>query len=563
MSDLAKEESAESAGKSQSASKVTAHDLLSTDWEDRLAEARAKRQKLLEAKGKSGKKPVVKRPRFMDEEGMQPFAPVAPRPMAAPVPDAMAEDPTPAQADPAQEAASLAAAFREEGAVTQPPRGKLFPASIPRVATVAFACFFGLGFGMVLSFGAVVGMGWVSLTDVAPQQNLASPDIKPEAPSIFSGSGLSLPVVSTIGQNTDLSLPKLTTVQTGPHGMPRLFAASAADNAPAEVLSPGPRLNIIALTSEPLTYAEIHTGPIDLAFASPVRGDAVQLLTGTERMTDALPVLPEVSNVKPLTFLASLNAPIRESQVLAKAFAAQTAPIRMPVPQMYESMKGDPPATVWSEPLKLDVFYPNMVDWASIDLAEPVTGLDGSQVDVPPIRAQNASVLPTETVSFKLPDVGGPPISRPDLAFRLGFRGDKAAQFSLVTFAPTNVKSDALDRNAEILTATGFPVASVNRVNFKVSKTHVRYYSPQDEQVAQAVAAEVGGIARDFTGARNSAPPGRIEVWMAGNRAFASTNNRPKRTPTAAQRRASLKAQLENRLVNSLRRGEHLGTRSP
>ena len=164
---------------------------------------------------------------------------------------------------------------------------------------------------------------------------------------------------------------------------------------------------------------------------------------------------------------------------------------------------------------------------------------------LPPLHSQSAPVVPNPVK----------PHTEHSLAQKLGLSAEAARAYSLVLFTPQNVPSAERVRQFVDAEKTGLAVVEANRVNFRVSTTHVRYYDRRDQGIAQAVAASLGGPARDFSRTPNSAPPGRIEIWFQGDRAGRSTASSE---PTASPPAPASKTQLEQRLVNKLRLGQHL-----
>lgn len=107
---------------------------------------------------------------------------------------------------------------------------------------------------------------------------------------------------------------------------------------------------------------------------------------------------------------------------------------------------------------------------------------------------------------------------------------------TISVFAPASLEDSALASVESDLSAAGHPAGRTTRVDFTVSATHVRYYHAEDAALARAVAADMGGRARDFTTSDSNSPPGTIELWLAGT--SAST---PKPAPPVKAHRAPKK----------------------
>ncbi|WP_299677646.1 hypothetical protein [uncultured Roseobacter sp.] len=131
---------------------------LQIDLEERLATARIERARVLAEKGAIEKKPPVTALAFRDSAAKtSDFAPK----LAAPKTSAVS---VPAQAG-HHSASGLLATDRNPATASINAEARQ-GWRIPLPVVVAFAAFFGLGFGMVLSLGLVVGLGWVSLSDL-------------------------------------------------------------------------------------------------------------------------------------------------------------------------------------------------------------------------------------------------------------------------------------------------------------------------------------------------------------------------------------------------------------
>lgn len=531
-----------------------------SNLEERLAAARAKREKLLKAKGKSLDKPKLQRPRFLDED------PAARLGSLSAGPGATAYSDRPAMRPPEDVAGTLGANSQPSQAALGRSRltpvvdagdGRAMKSSMPMVA---FACFFGLGFGMVLSFGVVVAMGWISVNDIRRDVVVSEPgSIAVEAPAVSTVALSELTPVENTESMTFAVPASENPVGSDKRHTPELHAAVSADPVAPAINAPAPRFDTAAVDDAIISGLSFQPVDVFLPFESPVHPAVAPRLQGVlDETEDALPILPQKSTVKVASVVANLNQPLIEKSRHFPASTNDVTPARMAMPALFEGSPGVVPKGVQQQPDRLVVFDDGIQGFVYSAPSDLDLLIRASVVDAPPTKAISARVPVIGRQAFEMPEIG-PADVKSTLSAQLGMNADAARRFRLVTFAPTNVSEEKIADNAEFLSATGFPVASVNRVDFRVSKNHVRYYNASDEKVARAIAAEIGGAARDFTYLRNAPPPGQVEIWLQGNskavRAATGTQRQP---VSAAQRRAAAKAQLEQRLVNSLRRGDHL-----
>ena len=80
--------------------------------------------------------------------------------------------------------------------------------------------------------------------------------------------------------------------------------------------------------------------------------------------------------------------------------------------------------------------------------------------------------------------------------------------------APDGIPNYSLQQVVAELERSGVEVANIGRESFRVSSTHIRYYSPATQTFAMSVASSLGIEARDFS--ENGGNPERIELWIAG-----------------------------------------------
>jgi hypothetical protein len=80
--------------------------------------------------------------------------------------------------------------------------------------------------------------------------------------------------------------------------------------------------------------------------------------------------------------------------------------------------------------------------------------------------------------------------------------------------APNGVPGARMTAYVQEIETAGAEVAKIGRESFRVSTTHLRYYSAAMADQAAALASKLGIEARDFSNLPN--PTDRIEVWVAG-----------------------------------------------
>lgn len=93
-----------------------------------------------------------------------------------------------------------------------------------------------------------------------------------------------------------------------------------------------------------------------------------------------------------------------------------------------------------------------------------------------------------------------------------------ASGVTIYLHAPQGITGGALGAAEAALERTGLVVRGPIRVGFDVGADHVRFYHRADAGAARAVAQTLSAAARDFTSYRPSPAPGTIEVWLAAGR---------------------------------------------
>ena len=117
----------------------------------------------------------------------------------------------------------------------------------------------------------------------------------------------------------------------------------------------------------------------------------------------------------------------------------------------------------------------------------------------------------------------------------MDYGGSGAENLQFFIHAPDGIPNATLQGYVAALDDAGIDVAEIGRESFRVSATHLRYYSPETAAVAEAVARDLGVEARDFS--ENAQNAERIEVWVAG---------RPKPSDDVEEPRSGFFARLFN-----------------
>jgi len=135
--------------------------------------------------------------------------------------------------------------------------------------------------------------------------------------------------------------------------------------------------------------------------------------------------------------------------------------------------------------------------------------------------------------------------------------------------APETVGAAELTSRIDSLQDAGFTLGETNRVSFKVRESHVRFYHDGDKALAEALATQIDGEARDFTASDITPPNGQIELWLEGGGQTQTATRparkaaRPQAAHAAAKDRKSQSEDgairaLRDKIVRQLQKGEHL-----
>jgi len=204
------------------------------------------------------------------------------------------------------------------------------------------------------------------------------------------------------------------------------------------------------------------------------------------------------------------------------------------------------PAT--GQPPELAAMAPE--DSIDIDLLDTVAPLnsvsEGDQstdLDTRPIAIVNGARSVQKLEEYALSNIV--PLSlESSTAPGLGRTGNETASLPLTPeaiarpiwiFAPSSVDEDILDTTQSVAERLNLSVQAVNRVTYRISRSQVRYYDLDSADAAERLAAQIDAIPRDFTTSDVNAPPGTLEIYLAGRSVVAqslSATASPRAEPT-------------------------------
>ncbi len=266
--------------------------------------------------------------------------------------------------------------------------------------------------------------------------------------------------------------------------------------------------------------------------------------------TDAVPATPDAPRLSNVTSLSATlpaitgGSPIQRDTTLAPHFAEaapQTMDIGLVSPRFVAL-----PRSVERGDLTLPGSTPDLrfTGLAAlprrVSIAPVVTTLPADDATPPPLPpAPDAVAGP---VSWQMPDTvklplspSDTPLAKQDTALPVS-RPAPSADLILILHAPVALPGSEVDTVAEKLSAGGFGSAASRPVDFTISRTNVRYFSPEDAEAAGAVAEALNAQLRDFTSFVPRPPVGTVEIWLAGQGA---ARPRPSRKPRPRRRRAA------------------------
>jgi hypothetical protein len=194
-------------------------------------------------------------------------------------------------------------------------------------------------------------------------------------------------------------------------------------------------------------------------------------------------------------------------------------------------------------------------------IATIVAGLPVAEATLPTLPPAPETVA--TPVAWRMPDTVTLPISPADtpLAPQASTlpvsRPAPAGGLTLILHAPAALASTEVGAISGRLAAEGFPAPTSQAVDFTISQTNIRYFSPEDAKAAGAVATALNARLRDFTSFSPRPPAGTIEIWLAGQGSGVTKTATTAPTKAKKRRAAPVSAvdALKTRLIRQLRAG--------
>lgn len=456
-----------------------------TGWDNRVALARARRQKVLADRDTPRKKP---RNPLRDGPPI-PVAPVPPKPTIE-----VAEQPEIAPA-------AATAAIKPEQ--PQSRRGWLVALAVLLIAGLAFVFF--------------------------PREQ--QPDIVAQAPE-------SAPPASPVSEELAQPALPIATVATltTPRPIDVIPLRPAPESAPALSRS-APRLGLSGgIASAPNVSFELRTAlreptadphaAILVPATDAQMRRVVQPVAIPATYTDAPPQVSAPSNAAPQVAISQPMAGTLERLSLSRPFLAADTPgnARQPSAVLV--------ATSLDTPVPQEAVRPPAPIGASSITGSIASEISDDVPNTPTPQEQSVSRSDTPRIETLAPDVSPQAsIAPPDRPRRIGV--------SIRIMAPPSTANSRLESAREALLRFGTQDGGTQRIDFTVRQDHLRYYHNSDRAEAQELAAELGIEARNLTSVSTGPPPGEIEFWLSGR----APQPQPQRSQAAATTRQTPPAQ--------------------
>lgn len=466
------------------AARVTVTPYDQADWTAKLREARARRDEVLEQRGKSGHSAPLIRP-----DARPPFSPPAGElppgcnPKMAPV------QPEKRWFDPVTDPAPRTAKSRP----SRPPERDSVPAEAALTTPKSQP--------MVEALRQITGRATGTTGKTAPRK-AAPADSTVAQPDREKRPGVQVLAAFAMGLGVGVPLASVAWFLVDRSGEPTIVAS--ADLSPGSTVSlADPERPAGRAPQDPVTTALSETFTGQPAAPTPTAVDA-----GTE------PGFPSVAT-------DSATAP---SPVLAAVPSDDLSPLRA----------ADEIRTAEPNGLAENSIQGAVADALGQSL-EPQTTNTADPGGVGAAASEHASgtaLVPTIRPTSR-PLVVAPPPPIDAMAGPLP-NGRVIGEDSQVRiYAPSRVPSDQTSAIAADLRQSGANVNDPVRTRLTIQDTHVRYYHASDAEEARAIAARVGADARDFTNFSPSPPEGMLELWVAGRGASGPSRSSRSNDPVA------------------------------
>lgn len=559
--------------------------LRSMNWQERLEEARSRRNAVLKEQKKSGKRPVV---RIVDAAAMAQIRGGVLEPSeATPASGRIVRPSAPdSETRPPAAPAPLESQVRDAAA----------PEAAPASDRPSIAGRTALGFGVGLGLGTSVLAGAYLLFGLPyPATNPAREPTLPVAQA---------PAVAT----SPVTVPNETVAAASPAAVLPVVSQPVVSGAtPEPMAAPAPQIaEAVRPTSVAVAPArrQLPAQPVGLAADAPpgtqsaavpavaLSDSSLPVVATVAPTAAAVPADPIGEDLFRPSFPPSparAEAPAQLSALSSDTFPTATGPAQAPVVAALDLVLGQAfpppealaasvpdPANAASRMARLNgasVVSPDAVPAWEGSAPRPSGGIAPAAFAGTAVAASSSPPLARFVAPLPVALPAQPaPVERPDGAFNLAFAppappppplsviGGESIPNGDTLFVriavPETVPEEEASELAGLLQEVGIGDGRINRVGFKVSETHIRFYHAEDAESASALGEIIGTEARDFTSFRPSPPDGTLEIFLAGDR----TSPPPR---VAAPKRARPQppdemTRMRDRIVNRLRRGEHL-----